>query len=316
MGKTNYSKAKPKLVNKTTENNDNTGHKARIESSQTRSTKFSKSPMATVNGKSKQMKNLTIAGVSTRSKGREAGNRHNNIENSNNNATVGLRASKMNGEIDKQTKINKQSRQNYCTTMQKVNDLNASILADAIHLSVEQDEDLLDYEDDIHEVGLNEGMDDENTNDRSRQEKGNDHSGDVISTCSATLTDEQEQLLSNPGFSELLQKLVNDKVEKTLKQRLEVDKQDKGRVEQDIPNSPFQNKRRRTDDTGRLIKSPSDTTLYTPALKRANLDPMTTPINTSDRPPLILGQQRVSAEMQQDGDITNQVSRFIEGIRL
>ena len=108
-----------------------------------------------------------------------------------------------------------------------------------------------------------------------------------MTVCQLTMLTEA-QILANPNFGSLLQKMVNDRVEKQLEEKL----------------ASQTNKARKVDGNGRLIKSPSDTTLYAPALKRKNHIDMEGPI------PL---RSNEIGDFEKDRTIQN-ISNFVENI--
>ena len=171
----------------------------------------------------------------------------------------------------------------------------------------------------------------------------------------------QEEFLKNPAFEKYINKLVNEKVEK----RLELDRRnpenkltldvhsDQRRVIQE--SIPHRGQKRNAGGNAinldnRLIKSPSDTTLYAPAVRRnrntntpqgnllnspflGNANPPRDLVNISREregemdislgeripPPKKVARLHCNVENEQDlsnGNLIDKISNFVEGIRL
>ena len=333
MDKNLDQKAKPKRKNNNKEDESILLSAKRTKTNETRSRTVTtqQSPRAIQGQKNKITKNTKTVAKSdkTIAKGK------------NNNATVvGKKAqtirknvkkasNKQEPKIDK-PKRGRKAKVNEVVNHTQFNQINSNLLADAVHVSVTDfnEEDLLDYVDDVPN-------DDELSTNNSDEIEECDlvvpaaqptKTADGTSTCSTLL--DQEQLLANPDFSRLLQKLVDDKVERKLAEQNQLSKQNNdknGTAAQTSQNTPKRGNR--GQETGRIIKSPSDTTLYTPALNRVraatnmvNGNNFLTIDNNDSIPPENSQEQRRSEVLlevtDEDQSITDKISKFVENIHL
>ena len=230
------------------------------------------------------------------------------------------------------------------------------------------DQDFNNSDDDIVDVSVGGGEDQyfgEEIMEESGQRDRSANSANAVSTEKQKQNGKQtkktetklseEMLLGNPEFEKLLNKLVNEKVEKKLESerrssdvREQIDRRVVMNIEQQQQRRPNnsaiqeqnQKKISANGNNERVIKSPSDTTLYAPAL-RMNNSPTIQPRNLAHglvNSPMRLRQNNPQVEMNreilqlsninqakeiQDDDsrnmnniMINKISDFIEGIRL
>ena len=152
----------------------------------------------------------------------------------------------------------------------------------------------------------------------------------------------EKDILSNPNFEKLLQKIVNDKVEKTLDQEREKRKSDSENLEPIQDNDLAQDTScvadnlvakatitpsRLSKNNQRLIKSPSDTTLYAPALRQNlrnehdkmdyhdHVDGGTHCIRQKTALPISNTARKTNQDINQS-QLIDKISDFVEGIRI
>ena len=221
----------------------------------------------------------------------------------------------------------------------------------------------LHVDDDIVDVTVDRGEDQdfglEPCTSNARRSDRNNLPG-VSAIADTTEMSEKELLNNHPYLEQLLQKIVDDKVEKTLESerrksgKIIHDQQKVNMVNVNTGNSPLhmhnmgdkrivvQNNKDNGRRNDRLIKSPSDTTLYAPALRqnlihnfdRTNQD-FVNDQNANDQLNVVVQEQNACqdrhAEINNDSlvglnvhvpdrndnnRIIDQISDFVEGIRI
>ena len=215
---------------------------------------------------------------------------------------------------------------------------------DGIQVSVNSDEEELDYEDDILENKVDDEMDtfqDELEIERNEDErvvlakqqvkdkqvdktrnseitdKASDGNEMVLGVSSASLT-EEELMMNNPHLKKLLNRMLDERIKEA---------QNKGEsssscilsgMAPQVEGSQVNQKVNKKKQNAGIVKSPSDTTIYVPALQKARVKNSNLTALPFDNVPMVNRQQKMQCNTNYPAntEMIAKISNFVDQICL